>query len=154
MKNEIKYGFYSKVLNKPFDTIDELVKAEEEHNKAEEAKRLKIEERKNEAKKVEEAFKCLNLVKSNYFEKVTEAEKECAKKIAAVKEEYNKTIKVERDVLEEAEKAYNAALKEFTDKHPEGYHLTLKDGDNVKTIYKTSAQNVIDDFFTSFFRLF
>jgi hypothetical protein len=60
------------------------------------------------------------------------------------------------DKLAAAEAAYEAALKEFTEKYPEGYHLTLKDGDFETTISsKTSKSDVAKavDLFDLLFRI-
>jgi len=51
------YGYYSKKLNKPFDTLDELKKAEGAlEEKEKEAERAKIE-RASAAKKIEDLVK-------------------------------------------------------------------------------------------------
>ena len=44
-----------------------------------------------------------------------------------------------RSDLAKAEKAYSTALKEFTEKYSEGFHLTLKDGDVETVITSTTS---------------
>ena len=48
--------------------------------------------------------------------------------------------------LAQAEENFEKAHKEFTAAHPEGYHLTLKDGDFETTL---SGTRTVDDKFTS-----
>ena len=77
MKNETEscsYGFYSKLLKKPFDTVDELTKAEEKKSRAEEIKDayaefLKVrEEAKKEVEAVEtKANERVRAAKQNYL---------------------------------------------------------------------------------------
>ena len=59
------------------------------------------------------------------------------------------------DALNKAEADYDAALKEFTNAHPEGFHITLKDSDNVVTLSHSgnAFSDVFDDFWYSFFKL-
>ena len=76
-----------------------------------------------------------------------------------MKEGYEKTCKTIKDTLAAAEADYANALKAFTDKYPEGYHLTLKDGDFETTISSqtsgaTKAKAAVpDDFLNSFLDL-
>jgi hypothetical protein len=160
-KANVSYGYYSKLLNKPFDTVEELQKAEDEFKAAEEAKKAKSIEKKTDASKVEDAFKALNAAKKTFNTVVGEAKKEYAKVVADAKSVYaNKTAEASKS-LEIAEEAYNIALKEFNDKHPEGYHMTLRDGDNVTEISRfSSISDVFGDLndlyksFESFFEIF
>lgn len=157
---EINYGFYSKVLNKPFDTLEELKAAEDEYTKAEEAKKAKSLEKKNDAGKVEEAFKALNAAKTEYNKTVSEAKKVAMKLITDAKSAYASAVAEADKALEKAEDCYNTALKEFTEKHPEGYHMTLRDGDIVTDITRSASSGVFNnlnelyDSFRSFFELF
>ena len=48
--------------------------------------------------------------------------------------------------LKAAQEKYAAALKTFQEAHPEGYHLTLKDGDNTTTLqYSVVGGDVMKD---------
>lgn len=58
VKEEVgNYGYYSKLLKKPFDTLDELKVAEDEYNKANAEKIKLAEEKKADAKAIEETYK-------------------------------------------------------------------------------------------------
>ena len=74
-KNEVvSYGYYSKLLNKPFDTLADLEAAEAEYRKANEEKLRLAEEKRADAKKVEDAYKHLLEVKKKAQEEIREAE--------------------------------------------------------------------------------
>ena len=150
--NDVEFMVYSKLLQKPFNNIQELKEAEKayklEERKKEEAKLA----RKQEASKVEEAFKEFNMVKKSYNEIVGEAKKKYAATISKAKSELAEVVKRESEKLEKTEDAYTKALDEFTKTHPEGYHLTLKDGDNVTTISRSGDIDFFKDFsFDKFF---
>lgn len=69
--------YYSEVVNKVFDTEDELKEAEKEHEEKHAAEIALKEERKQEAKLVEEAFR-----------KANEAYKEANEKMHAFAKKY------------------------------------------------------------------
>ena len=137
------YGFYSKVLNKPFDTLEELQAAEEKVLKEQEAKAAAAAERKAEASKVEAAFKARNTARRDYNEKIVAAKKAYNEAVLTAKKAFDDAVCSAANAKDKAEDVYNTALKEFTDKHPEGYHLTLKDGDNV-TVLSSQGSNDSD----------
>ena len=58
--------FYSKVLKEPFNSIEELMEAEEAYYAKLKAKEDKAAEKKADAVKVEEAFKSLNASRKAY----------------------------------------------------------------------------------------
>lgn len=65
-KKEQSYGFYSKILNKPFDNLEELKKAEKEYSDKKILELQKSNEKKTAAKKVEDArLKYVKLVETN-----------------------------------------------------------------------------------------
>lgn len=137
--------FYSEVTKKLYESEEELNAAEkavadENAKKAEAAKAKKAD-----ALKVEEAFKANNDAKREYNAKVLAARKMYNEAVAAAKQAFDGAVSDANDAKDLAEKHYDKMLKEFTDKHPEGYHLTLKDGDNVVTI--SSNTNVLNDSF-------
>ena len=151
--------FYSEKLDKMFDSEKELLTAEEAAFKAEQEAKAKSLAKKTEAKVVEDAFKAHNAAKKTFNANVIARRKKYATDLAALKEAYDADIKVESDKLDAAAKAYDQALKEFTAKHPEGFHMTLKDGDNVVTLQSNRGQdalsNLINDaWFDGFFNLF
>ncbi len=137
------YGFYSKVLNKPFDTLEELVAAEEAVLKEQEAKAKAVAERKADASKVEDAFKARNAARRDYNEKIVAAKKTYNATLVEAKKAFEDAVTKASANKDAAEEKYNAALKDFTSKHPEGYHLTLKDGDNV-TVLSSQGSNDSD----------
>lgn len=151
-----EYGFYSKVLNKPFDSLVELREAEAAVRKAEEEKKAAAEAKRAEAAKVEEAYKALNAVKRAYNEGVIEAKKVYVKFVSEAKDKYNEAVEKLDASLQAAQEVYDKALEEFNKAHPEGFHITLKDGDNVSTISYSSSEtsspttSLIDFLFRNF----
>ena len=133
--------FYSEKLNKMFDTDKELLLAEEVAFKAEQEKKAQALAKKTDAKKVEDAFKAHNAAKKVFNENFTKLRKAYATDLAALKETFDKAVAVETEKLSAAEKAYTTALSEFTKNHPEGYHMTLRDGDHVVTLSNNSQVN-------------
>lgn len=72
--------------------------------------------------------------------------------MAANKKYREDVAEVEKQLKASWEK-YNVALKAFQDAHPEGYHITLKDGDNVTTLqYKTQTNysDMLQDYLKDF----
>lgn len=137
--------FYSEVTKKLYESEEELNAAEkavaDENAKKAEATKAK----KADALKVEEAFKANNTAKREYNAKVLAARKMYNESVTAAKKAFDEAVTDANEAKDIAEKHYDKMLKEFTDKHPEGYHLTLKDGDNVVTI--SSNTNVLNDSF-------
>jgi phage-related protein len=126
--------FYSEVTKKLYESEEELkivekAVADEETKKVEAAKAKKAD-----AVKVEEAFKANNDARREYNAKVLAARKMYNDTVAAAKKAFDEAVTAATNAKDTAEKHYDKMLKEFTNKHPEGYHLTLKDGDNVVTI--------------------
>ena len=132
--------FYSETLDKIFDTEKDLKAAEKEAAEKEAAKKKASEEKKAEAKVVEDAYKAHNAAKRTYNENVLALRKQYDADLRALKKAFDEAVEAEAKTLDEAAVAFDTALKEFTDKHPEGYHMTLKDGDNVLTL--SNNQNV------------
>lgn len=132
--------FYSEKLKKLFDTEKDLVAAEKVVDEENEKKKLASEQKKEEANKVEDAFKARNAARREYNTKLVEARKIYNDAIIAAKRAFNETLTSATEAKDKAEEAYNVALKEFTAKY-ESYHMTLKDGDNVVTISNASDKN-------------
>lgn len=137
--------FYSEVTKKLYESEEELkiaekVVADEEAKKAEAAKAKKAD-----AVKVEEAFKANNDAKREYNAKVIAARKMYNDTIAAAKKAFDEAVTDAATVLNTAEEVYDKVLKDFIAKHPEGYHLTLKDGDNVAT-YSSNVESMTNLF--------
>ena len=132
--------FYSEKLKKLFDTEKELVAAEKVVDEENQKNKLASEQKKEEASKVEDAFKARNAARREYNTKLVEARKIYNDAIIAAKRTFNETLTSATEAKDKAEEAYNVALKEFTAKY-ESYHMTLKDGDNVVTISNASDKN-------------
>jgi len=116
-----------------------LTAAEDAHFANIKAKEAAAAQKKNDAKKVEDAFKALNAARKDYKEKLTQLTTEYAEALDRLKKAFELGTKDIQRVLTTAEDAYKAALKEFTDAHPEGYHVTLRDGDFETTISGSST---------------
>lgn len=152
-KDTQDYCYYSKVLKEPFDSIEALKEAEEAYFAKLQVKEDKAAEKKSDAMKVEAAFVALNAARKAYKEDLMEVTTKYSEDLIALKETYEKIRDDIRKRLESAEQEYETALNEFVNKYPEGYHLTLKDGDFETTISgsvsKTPANtlNLFDLFF-------
>ena len=133
-KTELSYGFYSNVLKKPFERLEDLKRAEEVYYAEQKAKEDKVAQKKADAQKVGEAFKALNTARKTYKEELTQLTKEYAEELETL-----------HDTLAEAEEAYEKALKEFNAKYPEGYHLTLKGDDFETTISRSTSSSESKD---------
>jgi len=135
-KEACSYGYYSKLLKKPFDSLDELKAAEDEYNKAHEAEIKAKEERKAEAEEVKAAIKAryeaeiaANTAKKDAYKAYLEA---CDKADNAVKE---------------AKHAEHEKLTAFCAKHPEGFHDTIQIGNATYNYnYSTSTSSAVDPF--------
>ena len=148
-KTETEYGYYSKLLKEPFDTIEELQEAEEAYYAKQKAKEDAANVRKAEASKVEDAFRALNAAKKSYKADLAEITQLYADALKGVELEFsNRKAELNRQ-LSEAEQIYKDALKSFTEKYPEGYRLHLKDGDYesvISTEAKTDASEITNLF--------
>jgi hypothetical protein len=136
------YGFYSRVLDKVFDTVESLKDAEAAYAAEQKAKEDKAAQKKAEAKKVEDAFKALNLERKMYKENILRLTERYSEDLKKLRESFDADKKAVEEVLADAEASYAKALKAFTDAHPEGYHLTLKDGDFETTISSQSSNKL------------
>lgn len=133
--------FYSEVTKKLYDTQEALVEAEQKVVEVAAKKAEAAKTKKADATKVEDAFKANNAAKREYNAKVVAARKVYNEAIAAAKKAFEEAVMDATTAKAAAEEAYDKALKEFITKHPEGYHLTLKDGDNVAT-YASPADSM------------
>lgn len=130
---EQTYSYYSRVLQKPFDSIEELTAAEAEYCEARKVKEDAAAQKKADAKKVEDAFKSLNAARKVYKEDLTQLTKEYAEALENLKKAYELGKKDIANKLADAEAAFDEALKAFQAKY-ENYHMTLRDGDFETTI--------------------
>lgn len=137
-EEEPSYGYYSKVLNKPFDTVTELAAAEAAYKKAEDEKRQIAEAKKAEAKPVEEAIDAYE-----------EGKVACNDIIAKAYAEYKEKVTAAEKELAKLEQNADNLLKEFQANHPEGFHYTYrsKDGKVVRTYnYYNKRFDVFDNY--------
>jgi uncharacterized membrane protein YkoI len=132
-KTTINYGFYSKLLQKPFDSLSELAAAEAAYLDKQKAKEDAAAQKKADAKKVEDAFKALNAARNEYKEKLSQLTTEYHESFEQLKKAYDLGRTDLKNALVDADNAYTIALREFTEKYKQ-YHLTLKDGDAETTI--------------------
>jgi hypothetical protein len=140
-KNDIAYGYYSKVLKEPFDSIEELKDAEEAYFAKQKAKEDKAAAKKADALKVEEAFKGLNAARKLYKSELLAITNLYRENLTKLKDSFEKDKAAVQLRLAEAEEIYNTALKTFSEKYPEGFHITLKDGDFETTISGQSTSS-------------
>jgi hypothetical protein len=138
-KAELTYSFYSRVLNKPFDSLSELQAAEDAHFAELKAKEDKVAQKKADAMKVEDAFKALNAARKTYKENLIKIADVYSESLKNLKTAFDDATEVEKTKLAAAEDNYKEMLKAFTDKY-ESYHLTLKDGDFETTISGNANQ--------------
>jgi uncharacterized protein YihD (DUF1040 family) len=142
-KDSVDYSYYSRILEKPFDSIEELKAAEAAHYAEQRAKEDKAAAKKADAKKVDDAFKALNAARKKYKEDLTALTRTYNESLATIEEAFKMGKNDYLKKLSLAEETYQKALKEFTDKY-ESYHLTLKDGDFETTI-SSQMSNAAND---------
>lgn len=151
------YGFYSRLLDKVFNSVDELKAAEKAELDARHEKEQKAVVKKAEATKVEDAYKAYAAAVKVRDSEISKAKKTCAEAIAEAKSTYFAEVNKAQEKLDAAEVAYNTALQEFLKNHPEGFHTTYRDGDTITTlsynIYRDML-NSFDNFYDSLMKLF
>lgn len=135
------YSYYSNVLKKPFDSVEELTKAEDAYYAEQRAKEDKAAQKKSDAKKVEDAFKAMNQARRDYKENLTKLTAVYAEDLKKLKDAFDSDKSRIQNALADAENGYSIALKEFTDKY-ENYHVTLRDGDFETTISNDRQKSV------------
>lgn len=112
---EPSYGYFSRLLKKDFDTVEELVKAEEEFNKAHEAEIKAKEEKKTKAEAIECAYR-----------NVIEARKDAKRIIEEAQEKASEIIKTAESKYYELR---NAFVKEYG-----SFHSTYTNNNGEETI--------------------
>jgi chromosome segregation ATPase len=127
------YSYYSRVLEKPFDSLNELATAEAKYYDELTAKEQAASQKKADAKKVEDAFKALNAARKAYKDDLTQLTTEYSESLENLKKAFDLGKKDISNKLAAAETAFDEALKAFQAKY-ENYHMTLKDGDFETTI--------------------
>jgi chromosome segregation ATPase len=135
--NNLGYSFYSRVLNKPFDSLSELTAAEAEYYEAQKAKEDAAAKKKADATKVEEAYKALNAARKTYKEELTQLTKEYAESLDNLKKAFDLGKQDLHNTLKAADDHAAKVLKEFTDTYG-NYHFTIK-GDDFETTFSGST---------------
>ena len=154
LMQEGEFSFFSKKLNKPFDSIAELKQAEQAAAEEEEAKKKAVEQKRSDAQKVEESFKRVNAARREYNEVVIQAKQAYLKEMANAKARFEQTLNESSAKVTAAEKEYAENLHEFSVAHGNNFHTTLKDDDVVVSIDRKSTNlddSTVSDFFKSFF---
>lgn len=114
VKEEQNYGYYSKLLKKPYDTLAELKEAEHEYNVAHAKELEEKKKRKEDAETVKKAV----------TDRIAAQKKAAADKETAYKA-YLKACDAADEELQKAKKAERDALAAFCKDHPEGFHDTI-----------------------------
>lgn len=151
------YGYFSRLLNKPFDTLEELTAAENTHRKELATKEDLKARRKHDAELVGEAYKAMTSVKASTAKTIADARKQCALEFEEVRKKWSKVIEQADNAAAEAEKTFNEVLKAFQERYPEGYHITLRGSNNETLTIDTRTMNTIDmfnDILNQFFQIF
>lgn len=143
-QNKNEYMYYSRILKEPFATLPELKEAEEAYYAKLKAKEDKAAQKKADAKKVEDAFVALNAARKAYKEDLNSLASEYSENLVALKDAFEAACADVKARMAKAEDNYSAAIKTFTEKYPEGYHLTLKDGDFETTISGSNSTSSQD----------
>ena len=141
-KTTLNYGFYSRVLNKPFDSLSELMAAEAAYYDELKVKEDAAAQKKADAQKVEDAFKALNAARKEYKEKLAQLTTEYSEELTTLKKAFELGKEDLRNILANAEDAYSKELKNFTAKY-DNYHMTLKDGDFETTLSGSKSANTV-----------
>lgn len=141
---KLGYSFYSRLLGKPFDTVEELAEAEAAYYDKLRAKDEKAAAKKADAQKVEDAFKALNAARRDYKDKLNQLTEEFSDALSDLKKAYELGKSDLHNKLATAEQNYKDAIKSFGEKYPEGYHMTLKDGDFETTISSQTSKDTIN----------
>lgn len=162
--NDGTWGYYSLLLNKPFERIADMRAAEEAYKAdlaakeaALAAKEAARDAKKADAQTVQEAYAALGAIRREAAKAIEEARVSSAKSITEIQKNFNEFVNEQRKNVAEAEKLYNEALRLFQEKYPEGYHLTLRDSDSATEIETTKLGTMPEDFakyFRTIFNLF
>lgn len=135
-KEVVSYGYYSKLLKKPYDSLEELKAAENEYNLAHAKELEEKRKRKEDAETVKKAI----------ADRVAAQQKAAGDKEAAYKA-YLKACDIADEALDKAKKAERDALAAFCKDHPEGFHDTINIGD-VSYRYDYSVNHKSTDIFS------
>lgn len=126
---------YSKLLAKPFDSLEELKSAEDAYRK-ENAEKLKAAEtRKARAQEVDDAIKHRDELIKRENESKAAAYKEYLTTIDEAKKKYLDVCNKSDKDIQDAQKSVDDKLKAFCVDYPGGYHTTIKYDDGSTKTY-------------------
>ena len=107
--------YFSEKLNKTFDDVESLEKAEKDFEEAEKKKAVEVDEkaktRKELAKKVEEA----ELSVSSAYDKLEQVKKECAKILDESNKQVSDMLDAAYDIIKKAEEAKCEAINKYNE---------------------------------------
>lgn len=151
--NNTDYSYYSKILGKPFDTLNELHAAEALEAEKKKAKEEQKTTRKAEAEQVEQALATYRATAKKADTEIANVREESFTAIEAIKKDYHKKVDSIEKSVAAAKKDYTDKLAAFTKKYG-GFHTTVKDGDLIATVDVDTSGTLIDSFFDLFGSIF
>ena len=114
-KGKLIMKYFSEKLNKTFDDVESLEKAEKDFEEAEKKKAVEVDEkaktRKELAKKVEEA----ELSVSSAYDKLEQVKKECAKILDESNKQVSDMLDAAYDIIKKAEEAKCEAINKYNE---------------------------------------
>ena len=137
------YGFYSKLLKKPFDSLEELRKEEEEYHKVHAVELKKAEERKTEAKEIENLIKARDEIAAQGLQRKKAAAEKYSKTEQEARKEYMDECNAVEAANREACSKLDDKLKAFCQKNPGGYHATIRYDDGSTKTYSYNINTTV-----------
>lgn len=125
------YKVYSDILQKPFNTVEELVAAEENYHERVLRKEAQIQQKKQRAEEVEQALKDLEAAKVEAREILVEANKKSS------------------EVIKTAEDKYRELKRKFIDDYG-AFHMSYYNDNGNETV---RISDLVDSFFDNDFWL-
>lgn len=155
-KNDIAYAYYSKVLNKPFDTVEELKDAEKTYFAVIEAEKTAKESVARELEldkaRLAKAFKERNQAHADYNENMLKLVRLYHEDLTKLKESFESDKARVQNSLENADSMYSTTVKEFMKKHPGGFSIETV-GDETKVTLNKKAKPDPSEVITNFSNL-
>lgn len=144
------YSYYSRLLSKPYETLEALKKAEDEYRQKEEQKNSEKNARKDAAAKVEQACAALRSAKAEYIKNKKALDNEYLKNQKELAQKYTEDKEnIKKDLIEK-EEACTKLLNDFVKKYG-SFHTTVTDGDTLISVsYDTSSNDFLDNMFKLF----
>ncbi len=130
--------YYSDLTDKIYEKEEDLQKAEESYKKVLAEKNKKTEERKLDAKAVDDAIKNRDELVASGRKKKNAAYEEYLVTVNDAKKKFEKICREVEKANFAAEKDVKEKLKNFCEKNPSGYHSTIKYEDGSTRSYSYS----------------